>query len=133
MGILIDSSVFIDYERGRIDLPAMLREFPEPDSAMSVITVSELLHGVHRADESRRERRLAFVSGLLATFPSFPIDAHVARIHAGIWASLSGRGETVAPHDLWIAATAIANDLEVATANERHFRRVPGLLVQVWR
>ncbi|MEA2300662.1 MAG: hypothetical protein QOE44_1197, partial [Solirubrobacteraceae bacterium] len=30
-------------------------------------------------------------------------------------------------HDLWIAATAIAHGLTLATRNSSHFERVPGL------
>ena len=37
--------------------------------------------------------------------------------------------ELIGAHDLWIAATALAHGMGVATANPRDFRRVPGLRV----
>jgi tRNA(fMet)-specific endonuclease VapC len=94
-----------------------------------VITVSELLHGVHRAKGATRARRNAFVEHLLAGLQAIPITEAVARVHADIWSGLAARGELIGAHDLWIAATAIANGLTVATHNNTHFARVPGLHV----
>jgi len=39
------------------------------------------------------------------------------------------RGEVIGAHDLWIAATALANGLGVATRNAEEFERVGGLRV----
>ncbi len=42
---------------------------------ISVVTVSELLHGVYRADsEKRRLTRGAFVEKIIQTFPIYPFD-----------------------------------------------------------
>ncbi|MEX0993863.1 MAG: PIN domain-containing protein [Solirubrobacterales bacterium] len=96
---------------------------------MSVITISELLHGVHRSAGDRRARRQAFVEHLLAGIEAIPVTEPVARVHAQIWAELAAQGETVGAHDLWIAATGLAHGLGVATRNAGDFRRVPGLRV----
>jgi tRNA(fMet)-specific endonuclease VapC len=93
-------------------------------------TVSELLHGVHRAvDERARNRRAAFVEGLLSALDPLPVTAPVARTHARIWAGLERKGTMIGPHDLWIAATAVTHGMDVATANAAEFGRVPGLAV----
>ncbi len=94
-----------------------------------MITVSELLHGVHRARGARRARRRSFVEHVIATFAPIPITEPVARVHAEVWASLASRGELVGLHDLWIGATALAYGLGVATGNAADFRRIPGLRV----
>ena len=100
------------------------------DRAISVISASELLHGVHRAaDEGVRARRQAFVEHVLAVLDPLPITTRVARAHARLWADLERSGAVIGSHDLWIAATALAHGLPVATANARHFERVPGLAV----
>src|ERR1700722_8148171 len=101
----------------------------EEERAISVITVSELLHGVLRAQGATRARRQAFVEHLLAGLQAIPITEPVARIHADIWAGLADRGAPVGAHDLWIAATAIAHGLAVATRNNTYFERIPGLRV----
>ncbi len=133
MGVLIDTSVLIDAERGRLDLAAHVARRPDDDAFLSVVTASELLHGVHRAATSaQRARRSAFVEGLLQRFPVLDIDLVTARAHGRVWADLAAAGTRVGPNDLWIAAAAIAHGLTLVTANLRELERVPGLDVEGW-
>jgi tRNA(fMet)-specific endonuclease VapC len=126
-GWLIDTSVLVDAERGG---GALARVPPDAEHSISVISVSEFVHGIHRAtDERARMRRRAFVEDVLAELEALPITLEVARIHAEIWARLETAGEMIGIHDLWIAATALAHGLRVATTNAREFERVPGLAV----
>ena len=100
---------------------------------LSVITASELLHGVHRAtDEATRRRRAAFVEGVLASLPILPIDLETARAHAQLSAQLATAGNLIGAHDLWLAAVCFARGLSIATANAREFGRVEGLRVEDW-
>ncbi|MBA3807574.1 MAG: PIN domain-containing protein [Solirubrobacterales bacterium] len=125
MACLLDTSILIDAER---DAQVLDRLDDEETQLISVITASELLHGVHRANDStRRGRREAFVEQMLGAFDVIPITLEVARIHASIGARLASSGDVIGPHDLWIAATAISHGLRVATTNAREFERVPGL------
>lgn len=133
MGILIDSSCFIHLERSGADASVCIKGREEEDAFLSVISVSELLHGVHRAaTPETRARRLAFVEGILAAIPVIAIDVAVARSHARLWADLASRGEMIGLHDSWLAATCLAHGLRMATGNLRDFERVPGLEVEKW-
>jgi tRNA(fMet)-specific endonuclease VapC len=133
MGVLIDASVLIDAERGHLDLAAHVARRPDDDAYLSVVTASELLHGVHRAaTAAQRARRSAFVEGLLQRLPVLDVDLATARAHARLWADLAAAGTRVGPNDLWLAAAAIAHGLTLATANLREFERVPGLDVEAW-
>ncbi len=137
MGVLIDTSVLVAHERGRLD-PERIGEEQIGDRAddpffISVVTASELLHGAHRAlDRVQRARRTAFVEGVLDAFPILPIDLMTARAHAELGAELAHRGTPVGSHDLWIAASALARGLILVTLNLREFARVPGLEVELW-
>jgi tRNA(fMet)-specific endonuclease VapC len=127
LAVLIDTSVLVNAERRGLPLD---RAFDEEDRAISVITVSELLHGVHRAGDARiRTRRQAFVEHLISSIEPLPITTSVARAHAEIWAGLEQRGEAIGAHDMWIAATAVSHGMTIATANATEFERVPGLTV----
>jgi tRNA(fMet)-specific endonuclease VapC len=133
VGILIDATVLIEHERGRLDLASRIAGREEEAFFLSVITVSELLHGVHRAaDAVRRANRSAFVEAVIDRFPLLPIDLPTARAHAGAWSELAAAGSLIGAHDLWLAAAAVAHDLTLATGNLREFRRVPGLRVEDW-
>jgi tRNA(fMet)-specific endonuclease VapC len=69
MGVLIDASVLIEHERGRLDLERRLEGREGEEVFLSAITASELLHGVHRAqDATTRARRSALVEATLEAF-----------------------------------------------------------------
>ena len=133
MAVLIDASILIEAERGRLDLGRCVAQRPEEGFFLSVITASELLHGVHRAVQPEvRTRRSAFVEAILERFPLLPVDVATARAHAQVWAALAAAGQMIGSHDLWLAATCIAHGFIMVTANLREFDRVPGLAVEVW-
>ena len=133
MGALIDSSVLVAAERGQLDLELVLKDYAETHFALSALTASELLHGVHRAkSETRRTSREAYVEALLSRFPVIAFDSVSARAHARLWAGLAAKGINIGAHDLLIAATAIARGLAVVTRDERSFPRIPGLSLVRW-
>ena len=83
MAVLIDTSILIEHERRRLDLDRHLAQRREEAFFLSVVTASELLHGVHRAAQPDvRAKRSAFVEALLERFPLLPIDLATARLHA---------------------------------------------------
>lgn len=130
MGFLIDSSVLIALERERLTLEGMRSALSDQDFALSAITASELLHGVHRASEPAiRAQRSRFVEHLLGGMPVIPFGLDAARIHALLWATLQSQGQMIGAHDLLIAATALAIDFGVVTLNVREFQRIPELTV----
>jgi len=132
-GVLIDASILIEAERGRLDIEPHAALRPDDDAFLSVITASELLHGVHQAGRPDvRARRSAFVEGVLERFPTLPVDLPTARAHAQVWADLRRQGAMIGAHDLWLAASCIAHGLVMVTANLREFGRIPGLVVEVW-
>jgi len=129
MGIVVDTGVFIQWERQGKLLEKHLAQLEQP-GYIAVVTASELLVGVHRANtESRRENRSRFVEAILTRFSILEIDLLVARKHATLQATLSQNGTSIGYHDLWIAATAIAFGHAIMTTNEREFARVPNLEV----
>jgi tRNA(fMet)-specific endonuclease VapC len=131
MATLIDSSVLIATERGRLKFDDITTRYAEEDVAISAVTASELLHGVHRAKTAaQRHRRQAFVEGLMAQLPVIAFDLTVARVHASLWADLAKRGVAVDERDLMIGATAIGKDYGIATRDERSFPKIPGLKVE---
>lgn len=132
MGRLIDTSIFIECERGRLDLDSNVERLGNEVFYMSVITASELLHGTHRAKPQYRPARTATIENWIDRFSILEIDLIVARQHSSLHAGLQARGAVIGPHDLWIAATCLTYGLKIVTANQREFDRVPGLEVENW-
>jgi predicted nucleic acid-binding protein len=133
VGILIDASVLIEAERGSLDIAKLVKGREDESFYLSVITASELLHGVWRAKDAKtRSKRAAFVESILSQFPMLTIDLTTARIHAQLWAELESKGHPIGPHDTWLAAACIAHGLVLATGNVSDFQKVPGLQVERW-
>jgi predicted nucleic acid-binding protein len=126
MGIVLDSSILIAFERRRFDLEQLLLDHAPP--TIAAITAGELLTGVERANTpERRARRQAFVENIFARVPIIPFDLAQARLWAVHFADLAQRGEVIGDRDLQIAVTALSLEYELATLNPREFQRVTGL------
>lgn len=106
---LVDTSVLI----GSIEVVD-----PTKDGtwAVSVVTVGELHAGVlmasHGATQAGRLQRLADVLSIVSVID---VGRSVALAY-GELRTASGRGPS---NDLWIAASALANDLELVTRDEK--------------
>src|SRR4030043_298493 len=130
MGLIFDTSVLIDIERSSGEVYEIVEGRETEPFGISVITVSELLHGVHRADsEKRRIKREAFVEKIIELFPIYPFDLSAARIYAGVWAKLAKSGISIGAHDLIIASTAISLGFSVITSDMRDYEKIKGLTI----
>jgi tRNA(fMet)-specific endonuclease VapC len=129
LAILVDTDHLIEIERGTDRAATLEARIVGEERAISVVTMSEMLHGFYRADGARRASRFTFVERMLAGLECVPIDETVARLHAAIGADLARSGTAIGIHDLWIAATALSRGVGVATHNARDFSRVPSLRV----
>ncbi len=121
--VLVDTSVLIGLETDRFDKVAMpARTF------VSVITVAELRLGVLVAPSlEARARRLATLR-LAESLEPLPVDDAVADAWAGLVAWLRTVGRKIPVNDCWIAATAIARRMPVAT-QDGGYDRMPGVSV----
>ena len=131
MGVILDTSVLVSAERGSLALEKLVMGRENEPFGISVVTVSELLHGVHRADsEKRRLVRSAFVEKIIQTFPLHPFDLSAARMYAKIWANLARKGVTIGAHDLMIASTALALGFSVVTADMRDYGKIKEVTIE---
>lgn len=131
MGIVLDTSVIIAAEKGRLNLPSFAADKPEQNFFISAVTAAELLHGVERAHPaSRRVKRSAFVEKILSTIPILDYDLSIARRHATLWAILAAAGKPLGAYDMIIAASALEYGHTLATLNAGEFSRVAKLKLE---
>jgi predicted nucleic acid-binding protein len=101
--------VLIARESGR---PLDTNSVPET-TAVSVVTLAELHAGVLAArDTATRARRLATLDAI-AVVQALPVTAEAARHWATLRVRLAEEGRTAKVNDLWIAAIAAANGMDV--------------------
>lgn len=131
MGVILDTSVLIEAERRKAEIDKLTEDREEEIFGISVITVAELLHGLHRADSTKRRlKRSAYVEKIIELFPIYAFETSIARIYAELWSDLSKKGIQIGAHDLIIGSTALALGFSVATYNLRHFKRIEGLKIE---
>ena len=108
---LLDTSVLIARESGR----RLDRETLPEQTAVSVVTLAELHAGVLAAtDTSTRARRMATLDSVSVVEP-LPVTAEAARRWAELRVRLAEEGRTAKINDLWIAAVAAANGMDVVS------------------
>lgn len=108
---LLDTSVFIASESGRA---LNVERLPE-EIFVSAITYSELYAGVLAAlDVDTRARRMGTLQ-VLADVELLPANRRVAELWAELRVKLRESRRRINVNDLWIAATALANNLPLFT------------------
>ena len=131
MGVIFDTSFLIEAERRESEISEFSKNREDEPFGISVITVAELLHGVHRADSmQRRLKRSAYVEKIIELFPIYNFETSAARIYAELWSDLSQKGIQIGAHDLMIGSTALSLGFSVATHHLRHFERIEGLKIE---
>jgi len=131
---LLDTSVMIDLDRGT---PGTAEKASQLDRsgphALSAVTLFEFPFGVHiKYHDEGLDRAITAVEDLLSALVVLPLDEETSKVAAQIAAKLRRSGKEIGIQDVYLAATAIRNDLPLLTGNPRHFRRVAGLRVEKW-
>jgi predicted nucleic acid-binding protein len=135
LGLILDSSILIAGQRlgqtAHQILERLAGQTNDQEIALSVVTVSELAHGISRANtRAQRALRLQFLEDLLAGIPVHPVNTPIAFRTGALDGTLQAKGVRVALADLLIGATALELGYSVLTHNVRHFRLIPELEVQ---
>jgi tRNA(fMet)-specific endonuclease VapC len=134
VGLILDSSVVITAERKgktvREALEQLYAVHGDVDLGLSVVTISELIHGAYRAqNEAQRTGRLTFINELCRDLPVYPVTLEIARLAGRIQGEQEAKGIRCGFEDLFIGVTALALGYALATFNTRHFQAIPGLRV----
>jgi len=132
MGLILDSSVLIAGERRRETVKQVVEHVRawcgEKESALSVISIVELTHGIFRAKTSKdRVQRTTFVQELARDLIVHPVTLEIAQLAGQFEGEQAAQGIRIGFEDLVIGATALHLDFDVATLNVKHFDKIPGL------
>ena len=129
MGVIIDTCIWIDIERGSIAPADVQRYTGKAPVFISPVSIAELTFGLEIAKgPAIRQKRTAALERLKKK-PVLIIDEDTGIIFGRLAAELrrSGRGPDFRIQDLWIASQAIQNGYSVLTTNGKDFLDIPGL------
>ena len=123
--MILDTTVLVDLQKEfRREQPGAASRLLETSGDallfITFVTWMEFAEGFGDDDRLACER---FLSGFQVLWPDVETAWRAARVSRSLQAS----GGLIGDHDLWIAALALQHGRTVASRNERHFQRVPGL------
>jgi tRNA(fMet)-specific endonuclease VapC len=126
---MLDTGVLIAFERGKLDVGAVLGV---DDAVISAVTAMELLVGVERATPEHTRRRSRNVEAVLASIPVVDYNLDIARVHARLLVSALASGKPRSAYDMIIAATAAAEGRVLLTTDAAaDFGSLPGVICEV--
>jgi predicted nucleic acid-binding protein len=129
MGVIVDTCIWIDVERGALS-PADVGHYTgEEPVFISPVSIAELSYGAEVADnEAIRQKRMAALNRL-KKMPSLHIDEETGAIFGSVSAQLkkAGRSSDFRIQDVWIASQAIQHGYRLLTRNQKDFQDIPGL------
>ncbi len=124
--LMIDTGLLIDYfrktDKSNAKLVQLSKRFEK--LAISSVTEFEIYSGATPS-------QLTFWNELLSEIIVLPFDSKAAHIAAQVQQDLKKIRRTIEKADLFIAATAIANDLRLNTFNLKHFEKIKNLTLFV--
>lgn len=112
MGIILDSSIVISAERRGDTVAQLLRNIVsvagDQEVGLSAVGLTELIHGIYRANTSeRRKRRELFINELIGAVSVSPFTREAALIAGKIDGEQQAKGIVIPFTDLLIGATAL--------------------------
>ena len=128
--MVIDSDILIYFLKGEKTVVQELTKIAPNELYTTRINYTELLYGAYNS--SNIDKNLTRFVSFLNQFTILEFDEKASEIFAKTKAKLKKEGNIIADMDLMIASIAIANDYELVSNNQKHFKRIPHLKLVDW-
>jgi len=125
---LVDTDWAIHHLNGHPVITQRLQDLQHEGLGLSVAALAELYEGVYysRDPEASEQSLMAF----LESVSLIDIDATTAQIFGRERGRLRAAGMLIGDVDIFIAATALQQNVILLTNNRRHFELIPGLSIE---
>ena len=125
---LLDTNICIFFLRGKKLIKEQILNKGIDNCFISEITVAELLYGVECDNYNPRENRKKVIE-FIKILTVIPIT-NVLLEYAQQKATLRKKGKLIDDMDLFIGATAVANNMVLVTGNEKHLNRLSKIKIE---
>jgi toxin FitB len=138
MNYLLDTCVLSEFTRRKPEQKVVhwVDSIDEDKLFLSVITIGEIQHGIVRLPESHRKTDLLvwLNNELIKRFDQriIPLDTSMMVLWGNLTAQMESTGQPMAVMDSLIIATALQNNLIVATRNVSDFRPCGVQVINPW-
>ena len=123
-GDMLDTNVIIKYLAGDESAKRLMNN--ASDISVSAIVVGELQYGAQKS--SKTESNLTLFANFLSSFAIIPVTEKIASVYGEVKEQLRKKGVNIPENDIWIAASAKAQNCRLLTF-DAHFKSVDGLTV----
>ena len=120
--IVVDTSILIDHFRKSVKANSKLVALYDEgyEFCISAVTEFEIYSGASN-------QQVGYWQEFLRNIQVLSFDRNAVEQAVKIYNSLKRKSKQVDTADLFIAATALSNNLSIATLNRKHFERIDGL------
>lgn len=123
-GNLMDTNVIVRVLNGDREL---INELSKISSLCTcTVVLGELMYGAAKSAHVVQNKQNA--KSFCSRYPLLGVSNIVAEFYGEIKKDLLSHGNVMSENDMWIAATALANDMTVIT-QDRHFEHIQNLMV----
>lgn len=129
---LLDTCVISDFVKGEKGSLEKVKSCSPKQLAVSTITVMEIYYGF-KLNPQKAQKIRPVIQELLKPITIISFTEKEAESVAQIRVFLKNHGTPIGAYDVLIAATALASNLIMVTANVKEFQRIPDLIVENWR
>jgi tRNA(fMet)-specific endonuclease VapC len=126
---LLDTNTCIFYFKKKYNVDKRLQQAGFENCAISEITLAELFYGAEcSVDVAKNMAIIRELTGKITIVPVFDALA----VYAKEKHSLKQAGTIIDDLDIFIGATAIANNMIMVTDNEKHLGRLSKIRIENW-
>jgi tRNA(fMet)-specific endonuclease VapC len=126
---LLDTNICIFYFKKKYNLTNRLLHVGFENCAISEITLAELIYGAECSSDV--EQNMNIINTFIRKVKVIPILSAL-NIYAKEKSLLRKSGTLIDDLDIFIGATAIANDMILITDNEKHLKRLSNIKIENW-
>ena len=131
MGVIVDTCVWIDVERGMVS-PGDVELFTRQEPVfISPVTIAELTFGVEMAQSDAIRQKRSAALDRLKRKPVLVMDEETGSVFGRISSNLKklGRVADFRVQDVWMSSQAVQHNFSLLTRNGKDFEDIPGLQI----
>jgi predicted nucleic acid-binding protein len=136
--VLLDTCTLAEIRKpdGNPAVKSAVRELPDEDLYLSVLSVGEIVKGIAPLPAGKKKKALS--SWLVALEGRFAerilgLDVETGRIWGELTARAQKSGIVIPAADGLLAATALRHGLHIMTRNTKHFKASGALVIDPWQ
>jgi len=126
---LLDTNICIFYFKTKYNISAHLQKVGFDNCAISEITLAELIYGAECSMDV--DKNIRIINNFIQHIKVLPI-LNAIGLYAKEKTLLKKIGNMIDDLDIFIGATAIANNMILVTDNEKHLSRLSNIRIENW-